>query len=501
VRRVVCALAVTAAALGAPLIVSHSSAAASRQPGAPQVHAILTLRPGTSLPFAMPGVKVLRVLPHVGAEEVAASRARLARLRHNPAVLGISGNWRGHVAGSRGGDNGTDRSGVLASHELGGAAGDDNTGAGVTVALLDTGVDDTAAVDRASGRLVEGVDVSRLSAGGDASTAGTFTDGYGHGTFMASLIAGGQVPGSGSQGIGVAPAARIAVVKVADDHGATSLLQVLAGLDWVAVNAPRVQVVNLSLSVDRPTAPSYGADPLSAAVEHVRDAGVLVVAAVGNNPGEVGDPGMDPKALTVGAAEVDHGRARLASFSGSGVVDGMVKPDVVAPGLHVLGVESPDTAIGRDNPSAWDRFGLFRGSGTSEATALTSGVAAALISQHPNATPVAVKSAIRSMADDMGTWRAGTGLISLAGGRQTGRHQAQDDPTGEASFDRSSWDANSWQDGDWVDWLASSWSASSWSASSWSASSWSASSWSASSWSASSWSASSWSDAGWGDGE
>lgn len=490
-RRVGWAITAAAVVVAVPLLASSHGDAATTSSAAPPVRAVLTLSPGTSIPYAVPGATVLRSLPHVGAELIRTSPANLDTLRRDPHVLGIARNWRGQVTGF-GHDNGQDSAGVLAPQAVGGNAGQAGVGQGVTVALLDTGVDDTAALNRASGRLTDGVDVSNLSAGGDALTDGTFTDGYGHGTFMASLIAGGAVPGSGRSAIGIAPAAHIDVVKVADSKGRTSLLQVLAGLNWVAANANAIQVANLSLAVARPTAPAYGADPLSTAVELVRQAGVVVVAAAGNSPGQVGDPGLDPQALTVGAADVSTSHPQVTSFSGSGVVDGVVKPDVVAPGVHVLGVESQDTAIGSTNPLAWDRYGLFRGSGTSEATAITSGVAAAYLSAHHGASPIAVKTAIRRNATGMDSWRAGAGLVSMSGGNSSWRNRGSD-PTGEAGFDNDRWQANSWLGGAWVEWLDSSWSASSWSASSWSASSWSASSWSASSWSASSWS-----DAGWG---
>jgi serine protease AprX len=150
--------------------------------------------------------------------------------------------------------------------------------------------------------------------------------------------------------------------------------------------------------------------------------------------------------------------------------------------------------------------GLFLGSGTSEATAITSGVAAAYLAEHPGSTPLETKSALRTDAQPLCTWGSGAGLVTLNGsgqghcGDRWSRHHGGSgfDPTGEAGFDPVIWQANSWLGGAWIPWLASSWSASSWSASSWSASSWSASSWSASSWSASSWSASSWSAQSWG---
>jgi serine protease AprX len=289
------------------------------------------------------------------------------------------------------------------------------------------------------------------------------------------------------------------VVKVADSQGQTSLVSVLAGLDWVATHSSSIQVLNLSLSVDPPTAPAYGADPLNAALEAVRAAGVLVVVAAGNTPGRVGDPGMDPQALTVGAVTMAGHQPQVAPFSGSGVVAGVRKPDVVAPGEHVLGVMSPGTVIAQQNPQAWDRDGLFRGSGTSEATAITSGAAAAYLSEHPGRSPIEVKSALRTAAVPMSNPAAGAGLVTLTDSNRGRRDPPLGDPTGEASFEPAIWQANSWLGGAWVAWLASSWSGSSWSASSWSASSWSASSWSGSSWSASSWSASSWSGSSWAD--
>jgi len=514
--------ALTALALGiaAPLMATGGASAASAvsaaspsRAGGPLVHAIVTVRPGTRMPLAVPGGRVLDTLSAVHAEYVAAPRAALTGLAANPAVAGVSPDWHGHVMGLRhfhGGRGGRDwsnpKDSVLAAQSVGGDAGQPGVGAGVNIALLDTGVNDTPAINRASGRLVDGIDLSHLSAGGAPATTGPFTDGYGHGTFLASLIAGGPVPGSDGLGLGVAPAAHVVVVKVANAQGQTTLLQVLAGLNWVATHAHSIQIVNLSLAVQRPTFPAYGADPLNWAVEAVRSAGVLVVAAVGNTPGQVGDPGLDPQALTVGALDSTGSQPRVASFSGSGVVDGVTKPDVVAAGVQVLGEMTGNTLIAKENPGAWQSDGLFRGSGTSEATAITTGVAAAYLAQHPGSTPLQVKTALRTSARPLCSWAAGAGAVSMSwttvhASCGDGWHRwgtPSWDPTGEARFDAAEWLRNSWLHGAWVPWMASSWSASSWSASSWSASSWSASSWSASSWSASSWSASSWSDESWG---
>ncbi len=497
------------------LIAAPSPAAPRTQTRpAPLLRAVVTLDGGG--PVTAPGVRVLATFPHVGAEVVAATRAGLDRLAEQAHVLGISADLPMTLAGR---SYQPSTRGVLAADVVGGDAGTPGAGRGVNVALLDTGVSDTAALNRASGRITDGVDVSELdAANGTVRTSGEFTDGFGHGTFLASLIAGDRVAGSGRRGIGVAPGARIVVVKVADDNGDTSLARVLAGFDWVAAHArgpapdnqQMIQVLNVALSIDRPGA-AYGEDPLTAAVEHVRDAGVVVVAAAGNDPGGLGDPGMDPYALTVGAADTSRGAASVAPFSGRGtVVAGVSKPDLVAPAVHVLGVMPAATRIWQDHPGGRESNGLFSGSGTSEASAVASGAVALLLSQRPDLSvqtdlsPSAlaehgqtvvrtVKASLRAAAMPIGSG-GGAGLLQLPSSRDVPR---QDRDTANESFDVAAWTANRLDGVDWVTLLESKWSALSWSALSWSALSWSALSWSALSWSALSWSAVSWSAVSW----
>ena len=241
---------------------------------------------------------------------------------------------------------------------------------------------------------------------------GVFTDTYGHGTFMASLIAGGQVPGSGSTGLGVAPGATIDVVKVADADGNTSLAAVMAGLNWVATHSDQVDIANLSLSVD-PPATRYGIDPLNFAVLLTRAAGVTVVVAAGNTPGVVGDPGFGPASLTVGAADTSAGGSPIvAPFSGFANVDGVSKPDVVAAGVNILGEMPVGSEIDQEFPNARQPNGLFRGSGTSQSTAIVSGLAALYLQAHPSASPLQVKSAIRDSASSITSGKSdGQGLV------------------------------------------------------------------------------------------
>jgi serine protease AprX len=189
--------------------------------------------------------------------------------------------------------------------------------------------------------------------------------------------------------------------------------------------------------------------------------------------------------------------------------------------VHVLGVINASSEVAKTNPQGWAAHGLFKGSGTSEATAVTSGVVAAYLSKHPGATPAQVKAAVRADATPLHDNRAGAGTVSMT-------HSVVPHPTpvatGEAGFNAAAWNRNAWpgvpgwqtklasmwSGPAWnavtwsavtwsaVTWSSSQWSAVSWSAVSWSAVSWSAVTWSAVSWSAVTWSAVSWSDYGWG---
>ena len=451
---------------------------------------------GVSLP-SVPGVRVVQNLPSVRAAVVRGDRSALARLAAARGVRAVEPDGEVRLTSAQD-SAGTGR---LASEGLGGAAGQPGAGAGVRVAVIDTGVSDTAALSRAGGRLVDAVDTSALGHGGPVVTGGVFDDGYGHGTFMADVVAGGPLAATGNRAIGVAPAATVLVVKVAEADGTTRLSQVVAGLDWVAAHHATVDVASLSLAQPRPR-PAYGADPLTDAVERVHDAGVTMVVSAGND-GTLGDPGFDPKVLTVGAADLATGTT--AAFSASGRVHGVLKPDLVASGVHVLGLLPPASVLAADPGTAHLPGGLFRGSGTSQAAAVTSGVAALLLSAHPEATPAQVKASLRGTAQDLPGHRDGAGLLRtttdlLSGPDGRALDGSGRDLTGEGSFNASSWGASSWGASSWgaSSWGASSWGASSWGASSWGASSWGASSWGASSWGASSWGASSWGASSWG---
>jgi serine protease AprX len=257
-------------------------------------------------------------------------------------------------------------------------------GAGITIAVLDSGVD-AGHPDLNNGKVVWFKDIT--------SSATTPYDDNGHGTHVAAIAA-GDGEASGGQFRGVAPAASIAAIKVLNSSLQGSGEAVIAGLDWVITNktALRMRVVVLSLQAGAGEC-SDGRDAVSIAIDEAHDQGLLVVVAAGNSgPGacSVGVPAAARNALTVGAmADTSEGGFRLARFSSRGpTLDGRIKPDVVAPGIGITSATPPS--------------GYAVRSGTSMAAPFVAGVAALMLDTNPALTPQQVKDAITRTAADWG---------------------------------------------------------------------------------------------------
>ena len=327
---------------------------------------------------------------------------RIAALAASPGVGSVSVDRRVHVQGTIDG-NGTARSvyreatgaAALASHGV--------SGHGVTVALIDTGVADLPDL---AGRVRSVTDpvTGRTSSCVDLSGEGHCRDSYGHGTFMAGIIA-GDGGASGGRYRGMAPGAELVSLKVAGADGSSDVSKVLAAIQWVVENRERhgIRVLNLSLGTD--SRQSWKVDPFNYAVERAWDAGIVVTVAASNRgpaAGSIAKPGDDPWVLTVGAVD-DHGTPsgaddRLPDFTSRGpTADGLAKPDLVAPGAHLVSLDAPGSAVSERFPSTME--GPYRrGTGTSMATAAVSGGVALLLQSHPEWTPDDVKAALRSTA-------------------------------------------------------------------------------------------------------
>src|SRR5215211_3417482 len=213
------------------------------------------------------------------------------------------------------------------------------TGRGVTVAVLDTGV--APGLPDLAGRLVQvrndltGATEPCKNLSGELDC----NDRYGHGTFIAGLVAGNGAS-SGGKWKGVAPEASILSVKAAGADGSADVSNILAAIQWVVSFRERynIRVLNLSLGTD--STQDWRVDPLNYAVERAWAAGMTVVVAASNKgpaPKTITKPADDPWVITVGATD-DRGTAglnddQLPDFSGRGpTAHGVAKPDVVAPG-------------------------------------------------------------------------------------------------------------------------------------------------------------------------
>jgi serine protease AprX len=300
------------------------------------------------------------------------------------------------------------------------------TGQGVTVALLDTGV---ANVPDLAGRVLpvhNDLDLLHPSAPCENLTGeATCDDNYGHGTFIAGLIAGNGASSNGAWS-GVAPKANLVSVKVAGQDGSADVSTVLAGIQWVVSFKDRygIKVLNLSLGTD--STQSYRVDPLNYAVEKAWDSGITVVVAASNrgpDAGTISKPGDDPLVVTVGAVD-DMGTPGLADdelpdFSSHGptAADGLAKPDVAAPGAHVVSLRAPGSAVDTQFPTYVD--GSYRkGSGTSMSTGVVSGSVALMLQANSALTPDRIKYALSAAARSAAStdpMAVGAGVIDVYG--------------------------------------------------------------------------------------
>jgi serine protease AprX len=287
------------------------------------------------------------------------------------------------------------------------------TGGHVRIALVDTGVSD---VPDLAGRVV---DVKDPAGGPDAlrppvhcvdfSGEGDCVDRYGHGTFLAGLIAGNGAS-SGGRFAGVAPGAEIVSLKIAGRNGAADVSKVLAAIQWVVSFRADYDIRVLNLSLGTNSKVPYWIDPLNFAVEQAWRAGIAVVVAAGNSgsdAGTIAKPGDDPLVITVGATDDRETPARdddrLPNFSSRGPThDGLAKPDVVAPGARLVSIRLTDSYIeeqtGGGSLAATQYAAYRRGSGTSMSTAVVSGTAALLLQRHPSWTPDRLKFALTATA-------------------------------------------------------------------------------------------------------
>ena len=532
------AAAVAAAAL--PAVALAAPAGADRAGGWHEVVVTGTSADAAARAVTDAGGQVLASLPVTNGVA-----ARLPGNAHLDSEWIVAPQRTAQVAGTTTPASSTDTSTI---RQTLGLPAKGNEGDGVTVAVIDTGVAD---VPDLAGRITGHVDLTGTGAG----------DGFGHGTFMAGLIAASGAASGGAYR-GVAPAADIVDVKVADASGQTDLVTMLRGLQWVSDHADQVQVVSLSLSSGS-TMP-YQIDPLNQALRGLWRRGIMVVVPSGNDgpgAGTVTAPGNDPLLLSVGgldgAGTASHKDDVVGTWSGRGPTwQGDAKPDLVAPGGHVVSLRSPGSSVDTHYPSARVGTDYFRGSGTSMATAVTSGVVAAALAANPKLRPDTIKDLfVGTTYDSPGLSRAdggGSGGLDAAAVLDASKHwksnqnnQQQNGDAAAVAKDAKLWAAfenamldgdakaaaawweklspasqdwakrayasldpaaRAWADSDWAarawagagsEWTARAWAARAWSARAWADADWAARAWADADWAARAWAARAWADDNW----
>jgi serine protease AprX len=370
------------------------------------------------------GGQVTRALPIVAGFAATVPATAVGALQRLPGVRAVTPDRRVHVqasAPSGSSDSGNIRSVYPKVVRAEQAWQRGVTGRGVTVAVVDTGV---ASRPDLSGRLVPVVNDLTGQSQPCKNLSGELNcnDSYGHGTFIAGLIAGNGAS-SGGKWKGVAPEARILSVKTAGADGAADVSNILAAIQWVVSFKDRynIRVLNLSLGTD--STQDWRTDPLNYAVERAWAAGMTVVVAASNegpNPGTITKPADDPWVITVGATD-DRGTAglsddRLPDFSGRGpTAHGLAKPDLAAPGAHVVSLRAPGSTI--DTRFPWYVDGSYRqGSGTSMATGVVSGAVALMLQANPGFSPDRVKHALVATARDAASsdpMAVGAGVVDV----------------------------------------------------------------------------------------
>ncbi len=314
------------------------------------------------------------------------------------------------------------------------------TGDGVTVAILDTGIKNYKGLRKDTNnkrRVAAWQDIVRelnlINKYGEVPSEAKFRvkDPNGHGTHIAGIIANSEKGADDDNWMGVAPDADLLPVRVLNKKGRGTYESVILGIQYVVENQEKYNVRVMNLSLVSEVQSPYWADPLNQAVTAAWEKGIVVVAAAGNvgsDPLTISVPGNNPYVITVGAftdnfTPTDWSDDYITPFSSAGPThDAFAKPDVMAPGAHMVSLMAKNSYLAKQYPD--NVFGNRYASlaGTSQATAVTSGVIALMLEEHPDLTPDEVKFRVKQSAllwldpetgyPNYSIWQQGAGRVN-----------------------------------------------------------------------------------------
>lgn len=395
---------------------------------------ILRVRPGYERRYRdileRHGDHVAAEFPSIGALAVEIHGPDVDSLVFDPAVEGILVDAPVHASDDD--SSGSTLRGLEGLRETLGLTSS-WTGSGIGIALIDSGLQPTKDFET---RVRAFYDFTR---GGVQSIA---DDAFGHGTHVSGLAAGDGTLSNSNEFMGIAPKARLVILRVLDQNGQGYTSHVISALEFAIKNKAALGIDIVNLSLGHPIYEPAASDPLVLAVEKAVRAGIVVVVAAGNygkSPenglaGYAGitSPGNAPSAITVGAVDtrgtVSRMDDRLPSYSSRGPTwyDAYAKPDLVAPGHDLGAAAATNSWLYATYPTlrlqSNDEWNYMRLSGTSMAAAVTSGVIAHMLEANantngrraPRLTPNAVKAVLQYTAigvRDDATVVWGTSLI------------------------------------------------------------------------------------------
>ncbi len=283
------------------------------------------------------------------------------------------------------------------------------TGTGVTIAVLDSGLWEHESLTKNTAG--EQRVVARYDAIADVE-GDTVFDESGHGTHLTSAMASSAaiIRNDRATGAfkGIAPDADLAVVKAFNRQGRGDFLDIVRGIQWVIAHRQiyGIKVLNLSFAA-MPRWP-YWLDPINQALMRAWAEGITVIAAAGNegpDPMTVGSPGNLPYIITVGAVTdswtpESRGDDYVPDFSSRGPTPSAhIKPDIVAPGGHIIGITRPGSTLTEEHPEYMLTEEYLVMTGTSQASAIVSGIVALLLQLQPDLTPDDVKCKLVTSAE------------------------------------------------------------------------------------------------------
>lgn len=264
------------------------------------------------------------------------------------------------------------------------------TGAGQKIVVIDSGIHPHADLKE---KVVEWVDFSRQK-------HKSMMDDYGHGTHVAGVAAGDGTQSKGEI-VGIAPDAEVVGLRI------TTKAEAIKALQWCVENKERLDLDVINMSLGEVARRGHKHDPWAVAVQKASEAGLTVVVAAGNegpNEGTISTPGIHPNAITVGAydskgtPETTDDTVWRKSSQGL-TIDGLKKPDVLAPGVAIFAPLAPKSHL--DNQSFPHRGDDYLAiSGTSQATPMIAGLVAILKQANPNLTSEQVKDVLRQASSE-----------------------------------------------------------------------------------------------------